>query len=218
MEENFINIEDCLFLDDFSLLMQEDTSEDYYTIDEIKYEVEKRIAELNRIGYKFSAGQIVRYAFLSHARTTAGTNSVDDRKYIFAISKQAARKRNERFLDTIIYHELCHMLQLEYLFDNDLFYYENGKRTNAEEDQYIIDDLLGEDGHTVFWQTFVNKVNRALSVNPPIKARLDDKDLTDIFLESTFKSRRVESKFDGFWDDFGYADYLKRKGKTNESF
>lgn len=211
--DEFINAEGLLFLDEFNLPLQEGGLDEYYTIDEIRHEVEKRIAELNRIGYNFSANQVVRYAFLNHNRTTAGTNSVDDHKYVFAISKQAARKKNEKYLDNIIYHELCHMLQLEYLFDNELFYYENGKRTNAEEDQYIIDDLLGEDGHTIFWQTFVNKVNRALSINPPIKARLDDKDLTDIFLESTFKSRRVESSFKGFWDDFGYNEYLKQKVK-----
>jgi hypothetical protein len=216
MEDNF-TIEDCLFWDEFNLPLQEDSLDEYYTIDEIKHEVEKRIAELNKIGYKFSANQVVRYAFLNHNRTTAGTNSVDDHKYVFAISKQAARKKNEKYLDNIIYHELCHMLQLEYLFDNELFYYENGKRTNAEEDQNIIDDLLGKDGHTAFWQIFVNKVNRVLLVNPPVAARLSDKDVSDIFLEGTFTSRRVESSFDGFWDDFGYSDYLKRKTDSNSN-
>lgn len=209
--DEFINPEDLLFLDEFNLPLQEDSTEDYYTIDEIKHEVEKRIIELNKIGYKFSPNQIARYAFLSHNRTTAGTNSVDDHKYVFAISRQAARKKNEKYLDNIIYHELCHMLQLEYLFDNELFYYENGKRTNAKEDQDIIDDLLGNDGHTAFWKTFVNRVNRTLLVNPPIAATLDDKDISDIFLEDTFKPKRIESNFNGFWDDFGYGDYLNRK-------
>ena len=206
---------DDLIWDEFNIPLEEDISSEYYTIDEIKREVEKRIAELNRLGYKFSANQVVRYAFLNHNRTIAGTNSVDNHKYVFAMSKQAARKKNAKYLDTIIYHELCHMLQLEYLFDNELVYYKNGKRINAEEDQGIIDDLLGKDGHTTFWQIFANKINRVLLINPPVAARLDDKDVSDIFLEGTFTSKDVEFDFDGFWDDFGYIDYLKRNGKLD---
>ena len=114
-------------VDNFDLLLYEDSLNDFYTVEEFRQEVIKRVIELNKIGYDFSAQQIVDYLFTDETDPTAATQSIAPNKYRFRIAKLAARKRNERFLDNIIYHELCHMLQLDYLFDSGMILYVEGK-------------------------------------------------------------------------------------------
>ena len=113
--------------DTFNLsLLEADNDNDYYTIEELKVLVSDRIKELNRLGYTVSADQILEYEIINTTDITAGIKSVSDKQYKFVIAKLAARRKNEKYLNTIIYHELCHMLQLEFLFNNDLIFYANG--------------------------------------------------------------------------------------------
>ena len=181
---------DEFILDKFELPICEDVEDDYYTLEEIKQEVNKRITELSKLGRSFtlSTEQVAKYTFLDTTETVAGTWPVADCKYKFEISKQAARKRNEKYLDNIIYHELCHMLQFEFLFNSFAIYYEDGKLKGNIDKSRLSMLLSANEGHTELWHTFVNKINRAFVINPPVNKNLSDKDVTDIFLESTFNS------------------------------
>lgn len=207
MEKDFL-LDDLLW-DKFELPLNETSADDYYTVEEIKQEVEKRIHSLSKLGqgYKISATQITKYIITDRVDITAGTKPIANGEYLFVISTQAARKRNERFLDTIIYHELCHILQFEFLFSADIIYFEDGKRKVNPEHQVRANAwLLADGGHTDIWYIFVRKVNSAFAINPPVDKTLSNKDISDIFLENTFKQEGLELDFDGFYE---YVDWDK---------
>lgn len=180
--------------DTFNLsLLEADQDNDYYTIEELKVLVSDRIKELNRLGYEVSADQILEYEIINTTEITAGIKSVSDKQYKFVIAKLAARRKNEKYLNTIIYHELCHMLQLEFLFNNELIFYVNGKLNgNIVKSDLVNNLLLNNGGHTDLWQAFAHELNIKLFINPPVEKELSDKDLSDIFLESIFKKEGFE--------------------------
>ena len=136
--------------DTFNLsLLEADQDNDYYTIEELKVLVSDRIKELNRLGYEVSADQILEYEIINTTEITAGIKSVSDKQYKFVIAKLAARRKNEKYLNTIIYHEFCHMLQLEFLFNNELIFYVNGKLNgNIVKSDLVNNLLLNNGGHT----------------------------------------------------------------------
>ena len=180
--------------DTFNLsLLEAGTDNDYYTIEDLKILVSDRIKKLNRLGYKVSADQILKYEIIDTTDITAGIKSVSDKQYKFVIAKLAARKKNEKYLNTIIYHELCHMLQLEFLFNNDLIFYADGKLNgNIDRSDLVNNLLLNNGGHTDLWYAFAHELNTKLFINPPIEKELSDKDLSDIFLENIFKKEGFE--------------------------
>ena len=119
MPEKEFRLDDLLW-DEFDLPLEEGVSPaDFLTLDEIKAELAKRIRELNKLNYGISFEQIVQYELRDSKETTAGIKPIADHKYLFVISKYAARKRNEKYFDMIFYHELCHILQFEYLFNSE---------------------------------------------------------------------------------------------------
>ena len=180
--------------DTFNLsLLEAGQDNDYYTIEELKVLVSDRIKELNRLGYEVSADQILEYEIINTTEITAGIKSVSDKQYKFVIAKLAARRKNEKYLNTIIYHELCHMLQLEFLFNNELIFYVNGKLNgNIVKSDLVNNLLLNNGGNTDLWQAFAHELNIKLFINPPVEKELSDKDLSDIFLESIFKKEGFE--------------------------
>ena len=188
MERKGFEISDFIY-DTFNLsLFESDQDNDYFTIEELKVLVSDRIKELNRLGYKVSADQILEYEIRDTTDITAGIKSVSCRQYKFVLARYAARRKNEKYLNTIIYHELCHMLQLEFLFNNDLIFYVNGKLNgNRDESDLVNNLLLNNDGHTDLWHAFAHELNTKLFINPPVEKELSDKDLSDIFLENILK-------------------------------
>ena len=180
--------------DTFNLsLLEAGQDNDYYTIEELKVLASDRIKELNRLGYKVSADQILEYEIRDIPDITAGINSVSDKQYKFVIAKLVARRKNEKYLNTIIYHELCHMLQLDFLFNNDLIFYANEKLNgNIAKSDLVNNLLLNNSGHTDLWHAFAHELNIKLFINPPVEKELSDKDLSDIFLESMFKKEGFE--------------------------
>ena len=193
MERKGFVIPDFIY-DTFNLsLFEADQGSYYYIIEELKVLVSNRIKELNRLGYKVSADQILEYEIRDTTDITAGIKSVSDRQYKFVLAKFAARRKNEKYINTIIYHELCHMLQLEFLFNNNLIFYINEKLNGSIDRQDLVNSLLlNNGGHTDLWHVFAHELNTKLSINPPVEKELSDKDLSDIFLESIFKKEGFE--------------------------
>ena len=180
--------------DTFNLsLLEAGQDNDYYTIEELKVLVSDRIKELNRLGYKVLADQILEYEIRDTTDITAGIKTVSDKQYKFVIAKLVAKRKNEKYLNTIIYHELCHMLQLEFLFNNDLIFYASGKLNGSIDRSDLVNNLLlNNGGHTDLWCAFAHELNIKLFINPPVEKELSDKDLSDIFLESILKKEGFE--------------------------
>lgn len=208
MNEKEYEVAGFIIEDDFNLPLFEDSgSADFYSTHEIHLEVVKRIKELNRLGYNISPGQIIEYEIHNRTSPTASIKPAGYKKYKFSIARLAARKRNEKYFDTIIYHELCHVLQIDYLFETELCIFSDGKFKKSIADRPLINILLSDKGgHTDFWKTFTNNVNHMLKVDPPIEEVPREEDLIDIFLESTFSAKKAkeyeDSDFDGFSDYF----------------
>jgi hypothetical protein len=188
--KDYIFIDDFIFdtFEDFGMTLEEAVeSTDYLTLDEVKAEVIKRIKALHKFGYGIIPEQVAKYEIRDTQELIAGTQSIADNEYIFVISKYAARRKNEKMFDNIIYHEICHMMQLDYLFNNGFIFYINGRRAvDSERAEYVYSVLKVNGAHTPLWQLFANKVNRDLLIDPPVVARLGTKDVSDILLENTF--------------------------------
>lgn len=209
--KNWHEIATKCFVDKFDLPLHEDTLDDFYTLNEIKQEVAKRIIKLATLGTAYNIPQeyITEYKIANESDVLASVEPVAKHSYRFTISKSAVNKKNEKYLDTIIYHELCHILQVEFLvamhvldfIDGDLYY-------NPEERDTASTLYDKADGHTALWYMFVNHINYTFMVNPPIARFLnlrEAKDISDIFLEETFAKKEwvpVDRKV--FVDDFSY--------------
>lgn len=203
MKEKDFTLDDLIW-DDFDLPLEEEIdSSDYLTLEEIKAELSKRINELNKLGYGISLNQIAKYEVRDAKRTTAGVKPIAEHEYLFVISKYAARKKNEPYFDMIFYHELCHILQIEYLFNGEFIYYSNTRLLpDPDKKEYVYNMLKADGGHTPLWQMFVNKLNRILKISPPITSVPNNDELADIFSESFYETDNEDLEFDGFYDYF----------------
>jgi hypothetical protein len=205
MKEKDFTLDDLIW-DDFNLPLEEEIEPaDYLTLDEIKVELSKRINELNKLGYSIYLDQIASYEVRDDKRTTAGVKPIAEHEYLFVISKYAARKKNEKYFDMIFYHELCHILQIEYLFNSEFIYYDGAKLLpDPDKREYVYSVLKVDGGHTPLWQMFVNKLNRVLKLSPPISKIPTDDDLSNIISEGFYGVSILDEdfEFEGFYDYF----------------
>ena len=199
------------FVDRFDLPLHEEAAEDIYTLSEIKQEVNKRIIKLSTLGavYTIPSDYIAECKIINDPEAIAYIEPIAEHRYRFAISTTAARKHNEQYLDTIIYHELCHVLQVEFLVKKNVLGFIDGHLYYNPKERDTASVLYDKaDGHTALWYMFVEHINYTFEVNPPIARFLslrEAKDISDIFLEETFAKKDwvpVDRKV--FIDDFGY--------------
>ena len=183
------------FVDTFELPVYEEILDRFYTAIEIKQEVNKRIVELATLGsiYTIPIEYIAECKIIDNAEAIATIELIGEHRYQFTLSKTIARKENERFLDTIIYHELCHILQVEALITMNVLKFIDGELCYNPEEREAAQALYDKaDGHTALWYMYVDQVNRMLVVNPPVTRffnSADLKDASDIFLEDTFTKK-----------------------------
>ena len=212
MEERGIIHNRC-FTDEFDLPLQEGIVDDYYTIDEIKKEVNERIVKLAALSDKYvlSTKSIIKYEIsnLRNPKAVAEIEPVDTYKYVFRISKSAARKCYKTYFDTIIYHELCHALQVDFLINTHIVYFDAGELCYDLNQKELVELLYeAEEGHTKLWYSFVKVANAVLVINPPVDRYFNvNVDVSDTFLESTFRSDRAVIYNRAFTDDFGWLLY-----------
>lgn len=211
MSERCIIANRC-FSDEFNLPICEAVVDDLCTLAEIKQEVEKRIAKIATLGLdcKLSVESIISYEIIpfSNKKVIAEIEPVDNYKYIFRISKAAARKCYEKYFDAIIYHELCHILQVDSLLRTHLIYFEDGELFYNSGVKDLVELLYeNNNGHTKLWYNFANMANEALAIFFNV-----DLDISDALLEDTFKQDKVVIKSRIFSDDFGELLDIKETG------
>ena len=207
------------FTDEFELPLREESTNDFYTVAEIRQEVEKRIIKLTALSTenKLSPKSIIKYEIgnLSNSRAVAEIEHVGPHKYVFRISKSAARRCYNNYFDTIIYHELCHVLQVDFLLNAHILYFEDDELCYDIDQKELVQFLYeADDGHTKLWYSFVKLVNAALVINPPVDRFFNaNVDVSDTFLENTFKPDKVIIHDRAFTDDFGWQ--LDEEAKIN---
>lgn len=181
---------ECTTYDNFGHeLLLESKNSTFLTLNDFKQEVEKRIKILMKLGLNIEPDQIADYNIEDSIERTAGIKPIAEYKYRFYIAKMAARTVNKKYFDTIIYHELCHVLQYNTLFNMQYLYFDNGKLKGVLENKNDLDAmLLADNGHSYLWKLYANKLNKTLYINPPIARELSNKDVSDILLEDIFDS------------------------------
>ena len=209
MSERCIITNRC-FTDEFDLPLLEESVNDFYTVAEIQREVEERIVKLTTLSDKYvlSTESIIKYEIgnLHSPKAVAEIEHVDTHKYVFRISKSAARKCYTNYFDTIIYHELCHALQVDFLVNAHIIYFEAGELCYDLDQKELVELLYEADGgHTALWYSFVKIANAALVINPPVDRYFNASiDVSDTFLESTFRRDKAIIPNRAFTNDFGW--------------
>ena len=150
--------------------------------EEFKKEVCKRIGKLHEIGLNLiEPGQIVEFKTISGKKIVAGVKPIDNWQYEFVIAEAALRRSKAKYLDTIIYHELCHILQINYSQNTGALFFLNDEMRAAEgKDEFLRYAYELNRGHTWLWQSFADKVNQRLRPEPQVSQLLDDDSLHDL--------------------------------------
>lgn len=207
MSEKCIIVNRC-FTDEFELPLFEESNNDFYTTVEIQQEVEERIIKLAALSNKYvlSTDSIIKYEIgnLRNPKAVAEIEPVDTYKYVFRISKSATRNCYKKYFDTIIYHELCHALQVDFLINAHIIYFDDGELCYDSAQKELVELLYeADEGHTKLWYSFVKVINAVLVINPPVDRFFNaDTDISDVILESTFKNDRAIIRNRTFTDDF----------------
>lgn len=215
MKENNFIAANAQIWDKFDLPLYEDISDSHFlTISDIKNEVNKRIVKLSTLGDLYTVPKEcdIEYEIIKNTNRTACIEPIGEHKYLFKLDNLAARKKNEKYFDTIIYHELCHILQIETLVSIGLMDFEDGTLGYKTSDKAAVEELFYKnDFHTAVWYSLVGKVNSAFSIKPPISRFLDPETEIDLFLESTFKpDERISLP------NICIADYKRYSKNTNK--
>ena len=81
-------------------------------------------------------------------------------------------------LESTIYHELCHLYQLNKLFTEGIMYYSTDTRdilpTKEEYTGLLVAHLNDNNGHTIYWQELAEKINYAIKPTKKITAYLTE--------------------------------------------
>lgn len=163
------------------------------------------IDKLNKINLKVSFNEIDHFEVISGFDITSSIKVVGEFKYIFSINKAVLRTSCLPLFDTIIYHELCHILQVDYLFTIDIvtFNYTINSLFVAKKNYFKVKEYLLENtGHTHLWWGFVGRVNRLLIPSPKVALNLDKNSLDLIFKEENSTSEYIEIPTDFIVDNW----------------
>lgn len=108
---------------------------------------------------------------------------------------------SEDALISAVYHELCHMYQLNKLFTEKIIaynYFENKLAATDETKDLTIKHLNVNGGHTGYWQELADKINNTLKPARKIVAYLKENVNTITF--EVLEEDYFKLDFDGFYD------------------
>lgn len=121
-------------------------------------------------------------------------------RYILLINPN--KIESEDALVSTIYHELCHVYQLNKLFTERIMFYDYAILDVAavhEEDTDLLKAHLNDNGgHTVYWQELADKINVTLKPAKKITAYLTES--IEHIKPEPFEADYFRLNFDGFYD------------------
>lgn len=121
-------------------------------------------------------------------------------RYILLINPN--KIESEDALVSTIYHELCHVYQLNKLFTERIMFYDYAILDVAavhEEDTDLLKAHLNDNGgHTVYWQELADKINVTLKPAKKITAYLTES--IENIKPEPFEADYFRLNFDGFYD------------------
>lgn len=178
-----LDLTDFEFIDDFSAILYESVDVEDYDFDTFKQRISDCKLILARIGLPLNDSININVIIQDGTNITAGIRATENHCYDFFIARPVIRKAKDMYWDTIILHELCHILQLEYLFNKGQIYYSNGRLKAST--LYAKTAVSENHGHTNLWYLFVQIVNSKIELNIPVSKELTREQLEDVLLENT---------------------------------
>ena len=136
--------------------------------------------------------------FINIDEYAAALQVIGQRKYILLLNN--SKLKNTAGVENAVYHELCHLYQLNKLFDEKIIFYDYFRDTISAtigENTELAQKHLGENGgHTKYWQDLADKINEQIRPQKMASAYYQE----DSFPTAKLSEDYVTIDFMGFYD------------------
>jgi hypothetical protein len=154
----------------------------------------------NKLGITLNKNSIEDIQFVNLDKYAAQLMVSGQDRYILLINPN--KIESEDALVSTIYHELCHVYQLNKLFTERIMFYDYVILDVAavhEEDTDLLKAHLNDNGgHTIYWQELADKINTAIKPAKKITAYLTES--IENIKPELFEADYFRLNFDGFYD------------------
>ena len=191
------------FIDTREMLFESTVTEaisniDFGTIEDL---LVKCVANIkSKLGVTISLDNIESIQFTNQAGIAGQLSVTGQDKYILLVNPNTINSKEE--LISTIYHELCHVYQLNKLFIEKLMAYDylvnDIVAVNAEAVAILKTHLNVNGGHTKYWQELADKINSTLQLTKKVTAYLNE--CAEIIRAELLEEEYFKLDFDGFYD------------------
>jgi hypothetical protein len=154
----------------------------------------------NKLGITLNKNSIEDIQFVNLDKYAAQLMVSGQDRYILLINPN--KIESEDALVSTIYHELCHVYQLNKLFTERVMFYDYVILDVAavhEEDTDLLKAHLNDNGgHTIYWQELADKINTTIKPAKKITAYLTES--IENIKPELFEADYFRLNFDGFYD------------------
>ena len=196
--KGFYDTRETLFGDTSNEIAEALTNIDFSDIDKILNNCINTIKA--KLGISINRSSIEDIQFYNQADFAAHVMVIGQDKYLLLINLN--KFVNEDELVSTIYHELCHIYQLNKLFTEGIMAYDYFIRDVAvareEHEKVLKAHLNNNGGHTAYWQELADKVNSVIKPAKKITAYLTES--VENIKPELFEADYFRLNFDGFYD------------------
>ena len=197
--KGFFDTRETLFGDSSTGYVDEAlTNIDFSSIEDVLVDCIKTIK--SKFGISINKNSIEEIQFYNQANCAAQLLVIGQDKYLLLVNPNKIYN-NEELVSTI-YHELCHVYQLNKLFIEGVMAYDYFIKDIAvvhEEDAELLKAHLNNNGgHTIYWQELADKINTIIKPAKKITAYLIES--VENIKPELFEADYFRLNFEGFYD------------------
>lgn len=197
--KGFYDTRETLFGDTSNDITEALTNIDFSDIDKILNNCINTIKA--KLDVSINRNSIEDIQFYNQADFAAHVMVTGQDKYLLLINLNKFASEDE--LVSTIYHELCHVYQLNRLFTEGIMaydYFKNDISALHEEDTELLKAHLNDNGgHTVYWRELADKINSIIKPAKKITAYLTES--IENIKPELFEEDYFRLNFDGFYDN-----------------
>ena len=197
--KGFTDTRETLFVDASNSTVSEALADiDFSNIDHILTECINTIK--TKLGIVINKNSIEDIQFYNQVDFAAQLMVTGQDRYLLLVNTNKINTEDE--LVSTVYHELCHVYQLNKLFTEKLMAYDyfiNDVSAMSEEAVGLLQTHLNTNGgHTKYWQELADKINTML--NPAVKISAYLNESIENIRAEFFEEDYFRVDFDGFYD------------------
>lgn len=196
--KGFYDTRETLFGDTSNDITEALANIDFSDIDKILDDCINTIK--TKLGININKNSIEDIQFYNQTDFAAHIMVTGQDKYLLLVNLN--KFANEDELVSTIYHELCHVYQLNKLFTEGILAYDYFIKDVAvlrEEDKKVLEAHLNDNGgHTVHWKELADKINSVIKPTKKITAYLTES--VENIKPELFEADYFRLNFDGFYD------------------